>query len=190
MNFLVKNFLRGLVITVPIGVTAYFIYWAFTTVDRLLQIPLPAEVPGLGFLITVALIILIGFLGSNIFGRKFFEFTERVIVRFPIVKIVYAAMKDLTEAFVGERKRFNRPVVVTLPFEGNVKLFGFVTAETLPGVASEGKVLVYFPQSYNIAGNLLLLPSEWVEALDIDSSQLMTFIMSGGVSGSGLLAKK
>jgi Uncharacterized conserved protein len=190
MNFLVKNFLRGLVITVPIGVTAYFIYWSFTTIDRFLQLPLPLSVPGLGFLLTIVLIILIGFLGSNFIGRKIFSWTERILVRAPIVKIVYFAMKDLTEAFVGERKRFNRPVVVTLPFEGQVKLFGFVTADVLPGVPSEGKLLVFFPQSYNIAGNLLLLPAAWVEPLAVDSSQLMTFIMSGGVSGSGLEPKK
>ena len=107
MNFIVKNFLRGLVITVPIAVTIYVIYKTFTTVDRLLGF----AIPGVGFVITLAFLILVGVLASSIFFRWFFSLTETIFTRAPIVKIVYTSIRDLVEAFVGDKKRFNHPVL-------------------------------------------------------------------------------
>jgi uncharacterized membrane protein len=176
MNFIIKNLLRGLVITVPIAVTVFVIYRTFTVVDRLLGF----AIPGVGFVITLAFLILVGVLASSIFFRWFFSLTETIFSRAPIVKIVYSSIKDLVEAFVGDKKRFNRPVLVRFA-EGPMGL-GFVTRESLPELGLEGHVGVYFPLSYSLSGYFLVLPAERVEALSVESSQFMAFIMSGGVA--------
>ncbi|HVT43897.1 MAG TPA: DUF502 domain-containing protein [Thermoanaerobaculia bacterium] len=179
MNFLVRNFLRGLAITVPIVVTVYVFYQAFTWIDQIIALP----APGLGFALTVAAVIAIGILASNFLVRSLLEVMERVFTRAPFIRIVYTAIKDLTDAFVGDRRKFNRPVLVRIPPSGEIKVLGFITRESIGLAGLDGHVVVYLPQSYNIAGNLLLLPAENVEPIAVDSSQLMTFIVSGGVSG-------
>src|SRR5712692_3225429 len=145
MNWLIKNFLRGLVIVVPIALTIYILYQAFLWVDRLLAL----QTPGAGFAITIAAIIAIGWLGSNFVGRKLLELTETVFTRAPLVRLIYASLKDLLETFVGDKKRFDQPVAVTL-VEG-VRTLGFVTQEDLGFLSLEGSVAVYLPFSYSMA---------------------------------------
>jgi uncharacterized membrane protein len=179
MNFLIKNFLRGLAIVVPAAVTIWVLYVTFVWIDRLLRL----RWPGVGFLITVAAIIVIGFLASNIVTRKAFQLLERLFIRAPLVKILYSSMKDLVEAFVGDRKKFNKPVVVRLNSADEVHAVGFITREDLNALALEGHVAVYFPQSYNFAGQLVMVPARNVRPLELDSSKAMAFVVSGGVSG-------
>src|SRR5262245_56589372 len=125
MNWLIKHFLRGLVIVVPIALTVYILYVAFIWVDRL--VPLP--ITGSGFGILIVAIIAVGWLGSNIVGRKFVQLTELVFTRAPLVRLIYAALKDLLEAFVGDRKRFDQPVAVRL--SDGVRTLGFITQDDL-----------------------------------------------------------
>ncbi|HSN69216.1 MAG TPA: DUF502 domain-containing protein [Thermoanaerobaculia bacterium] len=179
MNFLVKNFLRGLAIVVPISATVWLIWATVVTIDRWLGIPWP----GAGIAVTLALILLVGVLAGNVIGRTFFQWTELIFVRAPLVKIIYMAIKDLVEAFVGDRRKFNRPVVVDLTELGQVKALGFITRDSLEFLPDSDLVAVYFPQSYNIAGNLLLVPRSRVHASDADSAQVMAVIVSGGISG-------
>ena len=110
MNWLIKNFLRGLVIVVPIALTAYLAYQAFVRLDQLLKV----DTPGLGLAILVVAIIGIGVLAGNFVGRRFFSLTETLFTKAPIVRIVYAAIKDLLEAFVGNKRRFDRPVTISV----------------------------------------------------------------------------
>src|SRR5947208_2824631 len=176
MNWLIKHFLRGLVIVVPIAVTVYILYVAFVWVDRLL----PLKVPGAGFGILIVGIVAVGWLGSNFVGRKFVELTEVLFTRAPLVRLIYASLKDLLEAFVGDRKRFNQPVAVRLS-EG-VRTLGFVTQEDLGFLALEGNVAVYLPFAYSMAGSLVIVPSSSVERLAADSASVMALVVSGGVS--------
>jgi len=179
MNFLIRYFLRGLVIVIPIVATAYILYAAFAGIDRLLGL----KIPGLGFLITVVFVVLVGFLGSNIVIRKILQLTERIFARAPFVRILYSSIKDLIEAFVGDRKRFNTPVLVSLDDSGDVAAAGFITREDLHSFGLTDHVAVYFPQSYNFAGNLVFVARRKVRPLQIESSQALAFIVSGGVSG-------
>lgn len=176
MNWLIKNFLRGLVIVVPIAVTVYLLYVAFTWVDRLIPLPFP----GAGVGILLAGIILIGWLGSNFVGRWFVQLTESLFTRAPLVRLIYASIKDLLEAFVGDRKRFDQPVAVKLA-EG-VRTLGFVTQEDLGFLALEGNVAVYLPFAYSMAGSLVIVPAASVERLQADSAAVMAMVVSGGVS--------
>lgn len=174
---LARNFLKGCLVLVPSAVTLYVIYFIFTTVDGLVAVP----IPGLGFLFTVTLITAVGYLASNVVGRQLFDAVERQLARVPLVNLVYTSLKDLVEAFVGEKKRFDRPVMVSVGLGEGAKLLGFITADALEALGLDDHVAVYFPQAYNFAGNLVLFPRDKVTPLEVDRSQFMAFIVSGGV---------
>jgi uncharacterized membrane protein len=176
MNWIVKNFLRGLIIVVPFALTVYLIYIAFVRIDRLLNLP----IRGVGFAVTIILIVLIGALASNFFVRKFLELTEAVFTRAPLVRLIYASIRDLLEAFVGDQKRFNQPVAVSL-IDG-VRAIGFMTQEDLGFLSMPGQVAVYLPFSYSMAGTLVIVPSTRVDRLAVDSASVMALVVSGGVS--------
>ena len=178
MNWLLKNFLRGLIIVVPIAVTLYILYESFIRLDRLLALP----TPGLGLLILLGATVLIGALASNFIGRNLLRLTEGVFTRAPIVRIIYAAIKDLLEAFVGDKKRFDKPVAVSLTAAADLRALGFVTQEDLAYLSLPGDVAVYLPFSYSIAGTLVIVPRSRVQRLDADSASIMALIVSGGVS--------
>jgi uncharacterized membrane protein len=176
MNWLIKNFLRGLVIVVPIALTLYLLYEVFVRIDRLLNL----RMPGVGFAITIAGIIVIGALASNFFVRKFLRLTEAVFTRAPLVRLIYASIKDLLEAFVGDKKRFDQPVAVTIT--DGVRTLGFVTQDDLGFLSMPGQIAVYLPFSYSMAGTLVIVARERVERLAIDSASIMALVVSGGVS--------
>jgi len=176
MNWLIKNFLRGLIIVVPIAVTVYLLYELFIRIDSLLSL----RIPGVGFAVTIALLVLIGALASNFFVRKFLELTELLFTRAPLVRLIYASIKDLLEAFVGDQKRFNRPVAVSL--SDGLRTLGFMTQEDLAFLGMPGEVAVYLPFSYSMAGMLVIVPSARVERLAMDSPSVMALVVSGGVS--------
>ncbi|HKR66185.1 MAG TPA: DUF502 domain-containing protein [Thermoanaerobaculia bacterium] len=176
MNWLIKNFLRGLVIVVPIAVTVYLLVQTFVWLDQLLKLP----TPGLGIAILLGAIIVIGALAGNFVGRRLFALTEKLFTKAPIVRIVYAAIKDLLEAFVGNKRRFDRPVTVQV--SDSVRLFGFITQDDLGTLARSGDVAVYIPFSYTWDGCLLVVARERVEPLEADSAKIMALVVSGGVS--------
>ena len=176
MNWLIKNFLRGLVIVVPIALTVYLVYQSFRRLDELLRV----ETPGVGLAILIAAIIAIGALAGNFVGRRFFALTEKLFTKAPIVRIVYAAIKDLLEAFVGNKRRFDRPV--TIRVSDGVKTFGFITRDDLASLGMPGDVAVYVPFSYTWDGCLLVVARERVSALEVDSASVMALVVSGGVS--------
>src|SRR5579859_6014488 len=99
MNWIAKNFLRGLVVVVPIALTIYLIYEAFVRIDRLLDL----KTPGLGFAATIVGVIAIGALASNFVGREVVRLTETLFTRMPLVRLIYSSIRDLLEAFVGDQ---------------------------------------------------------------------------------------
>ena len=182
MRMIVKYFLRGLLICVPILVTVFILLWAFTGLDKVFRDLLRIPFPGLGILATISAIFLIGLLASNFIGRKLFRIVENIFTKLPLVKLLYGSIKDIVEAFAGEEKKFDKPVIASLG-TGGAKVMGFVTSQTMENVGLTDYVAVYLPQSYNFAGNVLLFKKDSIQPLDIDSSQAMSFIVSGGVSG-------
>jgi uncharacterized membrane protein len=178
---LIRYFLHGCLVTAPLGLTVYIVWMVFGAIDSLL----PFKVPGVGFVATIALITLVGVLSSNVVGKSLIDITEGLLQRLPLVKLVYTSIKDLVSAFVGDKKRFDVPVAVT-PFPGvDAKVLGFVTREGLARLGLPDHIAVYLPQSYNFAGSLMLFPRDRVDVLDLPASEVMTFIVSGGVSGFG-----
>jgi len=182
MKKIVRYFLKGLLVFVPITVTIFVIVWAFTGLDKVFRGLLRISIPGLGILVTISVIFLIGFLASNFVGRKLFGIVEKVFTKVPLVKLLYGSIKDIVEAFAGEEKKFDKPVIASLG-AGGAKVMGFVTSQSLENLGLNDYVAVYLPQSYNFAGNVLLFKKHSVQSLDIDSAKAMSFIVSGGVSG-------
>jgi uncharacterized membrane protein len=178
MRRLLNYFLRGLVLITPIAVTAYVCVSLFRFIDGWLDI----GVPGAGFAITIALITIVGALASSFVTRGALALFERLLEKLPFVRLLYGSTKDLLNAFVGERRRFDRPVLVRLQAESQARAFGFMTQASLEALGLGGQVAVYLPQSYNVAGQLWVVPADAVMPLDADSSEVMAFIVSGGVT--------
>jgi len=182
MKKVVEYFIKGMVIFVPMALTVFLLIWAFSSLDAGFRTLFRIEIPGVGLLLTVTLIVVIGFIASNFLGRKLFALIEKVFTGLPLIKLLYSAVKDMIEAFAGEKKSFDKPVIATIAPGGAAKVVGFVTQESLENLGLSDHVAVYVPQSYNFAGNVMLFPKESVKPLSIESSQAMAFIVSGGVS--------
>lgn len=182
MNWLTKYFLRGLLVFVPVALTIFAFVWVFKKLDSVLGHFLGTSIPGIGIVVTIILIFIAGFAASSLLGKKLFALIEKLFTKAPLVKIVYSSVKDLVGAFAGDKKKFDKPVVVEL-VPGGVKALGFVTRESLEFLGLPGHTAVYLPQSYNFAGEVLIFPSAQVKPIKIDSSEAMLFIVSGGVSG-------
>jgi uncharacterized membrane protein len=179
MRRLLNYFLRGLVLVAPIGITLYVCWVVFVRIDGWLGLP----IPGLGFVVTIAVITVVGFLGSNLITRGMLAIVDQTVGRLPFVRLLYTSTKDLLNAFVGEKRRFDKPVLVRISKESDARMVGFVTQESLDRLGLAGYSSVYFPQSYNFAGNLVVFPSSHLEPLDAASADVMAFIVSGGVTG-------
>jgi uncharacterized membrane protein len=175
---LLNYFFRGLVILAPAVVTVYVFWLIFSTVDRWMGL----RYPGLGIAVTVALITLFGFLTSSVLARWVGSIVDHAFKRLPLVRLVYTSTRDLLDAFVGTKRRFDRPVVVTTSADGVEKAFGFVTTEAMSRFGLEDHVTVYLPFSYTFTGVIRIYPARNVKPLATDSAELMAFVVSGGVT--------
>jgi uncharacterized membrane protein len=183
MKKLLNYFIKGLLIFAPTALTVFVVVWTFTSLDKIFGTLLKIKTPGLGLLSTLALIVATGYLASNFLGKKLFGLVEKVFTHVPLVKLLYSAVKDMIEAFAGEKKTFDKPVVASLSPNSSAKALGFITRDSLANLGLEDYVAVYMPQSYNFAGNVLLFPKDAVKPLKMESSEAMAFIVSGGLSG-------
>jgi len=178
MKRISQYFLQGLLFLVPLVVTISVIYWVFVKIDGVLNLP----VPGLGFIVTIVFVTLVGFGASNFLTRNIVHFVDKIFARLPLVKMIYTAIKDLVNAFVGDKKSFNRPVQVVIDRESNLRVIGFATRDSLDSIGIKDSVAVYLPQSYNFAGNLIIVDREQIIPLSADPGEIMKLIVSGGVS--------
>lgn len=176
---LARHFFSGMLFIVPLLATGYFVFWAFAQLDGLLNLPYP----GLGFLIIFAVITLFGYLTSNFALRAVTDGFDHLINRIPFIKLIYSSLKDLISAFVGDKRKFNRPVLVTINKENTLHQIGFVTQDDLTDLGLKDMVAVYFPHSYAFSGNHFLVPKDSVKPLNISGPAAMKFIVSGGISG-------
>jgi uncharacterized membrane protein len=177
MRTLTRSFAQGLLVLAPVAITIWVVWFTVTTLDRWLG----TEVPGLGIIIAAAGITLIGYLTGNVVGDRLVSWLESGMQRVPLIRILYNSLKDLFGAFVGTKRKFDKPVAVEINRHG-LKVLGFLTSERFEDPQLAGHVSVYLPESYNFAGNLIVIPKERVHPLDADGAEFMAFIMSGGVT--------
>ncbi len=178
MRRLAGYFLRGLVITAPLALTVYVCFSFVTAIDKWI----PVNIPGVGFAITIGLITLVGALGSNVLADSLVGLVDRLLEKLPFVRLLYGTAKDFFEAFVGEKKRFDTAVLVTLYPASEAKALGFMTRKDVDMFGLANHVAVYLPHSYAFSGQLVLVPAEHVTLIPASSAELMTFIVSGGVT--------
>lgn len=179
MGRLLGYFARGLVLVAPLVVTFWVCWLLFTNIDGWLGLP----IPGAGFVATIVLITTVGLIGSSLLSRSAVGLFEGLLSRLPFVRLLYSSTKELLNAFVGEKRRFDKPVLVAMDAAGAIRLVGFVTQNSLDHLGLPGDVAVYSPHSYAWAGQLLIVPASRVSPLDAASADTMAFIVSGGVSG-------
>src|SRR5262245_42285901 len=176
-------FLQGLIFLVPIVITLWAVGSAFLAIDRWIGRLIGAPIFGLGFAVMLVGVTVLGFLASNFLTRRLLQIFERLLDRLPLLKLLHTSIKDLMSAFVGEKRKFNRPVLVDLAGDGRLKAVGFVTRDSMERFGRPDDVAVYFPQSYNFAGQVVIAPRAAVTAVAGDPSEAMAFIVSGGVAG-------
>jgi uncharacterized membrane protein len=195
MNRIGRAFLRylikGLLIVLPIALSIFIVVGAVTTVDSWLNINnilgvdpntgASRNIPGLGLVLVISLILVAGIFVTNFVTEPMYNWFQRVLDRLPILKFIYSSIKDLTEAFVGDEKKFNHPVLVEV--EGGLKKIGFLTQNDLKKINLPDEVAVYFPLSYSFAGQLCIVNREKVTDLKMSAADAMKLVVSGGVSG-------
>jgi uncharacterized membrane protein len=188
---LLNYFFKGLIVVVPIGAAAFLIYWAVTTVDTALNLSdiiwkdsqgRPMHIPGLGILNVVVIIMIAGILVTNVVTDPIKRWFKRWINRLPFFNFLYSSIKDLTEAFVGDEKKFSEAVIVEVN-EFGLKKIGFLVQKDLAKLGLPGEVAVYFPMSYSFAGQVVIIPADKIKPIDRNAADMMKFVISGGVSG-------
>ena len=183
MKQLIKYFLQGLLYITPIGVTVYVLYFILIKLNNFSEQLFSLFIPGLGLVILLTLIILIGYLGTKLISQPITNWFNRQMNKAPLIKIIYFSVKDLLSAFVGKEKKFKNPVLVRVNKSSNLEKIGFITQTDLSNIGiSEKKVTVYFPHSYAFSGELFVVPIEDITPLDVNSSEIIKFIISGGIS--------
>ena len=189
---LLNYFIKGLLIVVPLGAAFFLIFWAVSTIDNALNISdffwadsktgKPLHIPGLGIVNVVIIIFIAGILVTNVITDPIKGWFNRWLNRLPLFKFLYSSIKDLTEAFVGEEKKFNEPVLVEVN-EFGLKKIGFMVQKDMASIGLPGEVAVYFPYSYSFAGQVVIIAADKVKPIDKSAAEIMKFVISGGVSG-------
>ena len=187
MRKILNFFLQGLLYTIPIVVTVFVLYQLFVWVDapinNLFQKTLKLDIPGLGVITTLTLITFFGFIGSYVVATPIWNFIERGIQRTPLVKLIYTGVKDMIAAFLGDKKRFQKPVLVLINKEPSIQRIGFITQTDLADLGvGKDKVAVYLPFSYSFSGEVVIIPVENITPIDASGAEMMKFVVSGGVT--------
>jgi uncharacterized membrane protein len=175
---LLQYFFNGLLLVLPLSLTAYLIVEGLGAIDRLV----PVDIPGLGLLIILGGITFLGFLARSLIVGPLLKELERILTKAPLIKILYTSIRDLLEAFVGDKRKFNQPVIFKTGDAGIYRP-GFVTREDLSVLGEPGLCAVYVPQSYAFAGHVFLIERELLKPLDLPAAEAMKFMVSGGVTG-------
>jgi uncharacterized membrane protein len=183
--------LKGLVTILPIGLTVYFVYWLGVTTEALLSKPIKWVVddanywPGMGLVTGFLLLFLIGLAVNAFLVRRLLGLGEELLLRVPVVKTVYSAIRDMTRLVNTDKKKGDLDRVVTVETQLG-KLIGFVTQEhanTLGIGGGEDLVAVYLPMSYQIGGYTVYLPRSKLGETDLTVEQAMRIVLTGGVRG-------
>ena len=189
-NKLFHYFLQGLLVIAPVAITAYAIYWIVSSVDSLIPLftykdeqgHIRVQNYGLGFLLVIGFICLIGYLSSFFIKLRLFSLFDTMLEKTPGIRFIYSTVKDFFEAFAGEKKKFNKPVLANID-DNDVWRVGFITQNELKDFGFSDYVAVYIPASYSISGNVYLLPRVRVKPItNINATDAMKFAISGGVT--------
>ena len=197
LSALAQLFFQGVVLLAPIGVTVWVIVSLFSWVDNflpnLLNFLFPVKfamvdgkipkVTGLGFVVAIGLVLLVGWLSSLFFVERLVSVFDKVLEKTPGIKIIYSSVKDFLEAFAGNKKKFDQPVLVNVD-GADVWRVGFITQESTDHFGLAEHVTVYVPHSYAISGITYMVPVSKIKKLPkgVSAGEAMKYVVSGGVT--------
>ncbi len=194
---LLRLFLQGVIILAPISLTIWTVVAVFNWIDDILpntlhnlfpglvhidRFGLPQRIPGIGFVVFIGIALFVGYISSSFLVGRLVEIADNMLERIPGIKLIYSTVKDFVEAFAGNKRKFNKAVLVNVMAD-DVWQVGFITQEELHEFHLQEYVAVYVPQSYAFAGHLYFVRRDRVKVLtDISSTDAMKFAISGGVT--------
>ena len=186
MKRIISYFLQGLLYIGPIAVTIYIIIQIFDFIDGLLrdyiELVFGITIPGLGLALILLFLTVLGYFGQTILASPFKLLFKRFILKIPPVNLIYSSLNDFFMAIVGKERKFTRPVLVKILDNSDLSRIGFITEDDLEQYGMGDMVAVYFPFSYAITGELLIVPRRNITRLNIPASAALKFIVSGGVT--------
>lgn len=193
---LLQYFLQGLIILAPIAITFYAVSALFSFIDNILPEAFgkifphwgvdehgnSIKIPGIGFAVLLLTVVFVGYISSSFVVGKLVDLFDTILERTPGIKIIYTTVKDFFEAFAGNKRKFDKAVLVSIQ-DKDVWQIGFITQEEVMQFGLADHVAVYVPKAYAFTGELFFLRRERVKLLtDISSSEAMKFAISGGVT--------
>lgn len=197
---LVYYIFQGMVILAPIVITVWAVVSLFNLIDGILPNVLqvlnpawvkldaqgiPEKIPGLGFLVMLVILLLVGYISSSFVVSKLVELFDNVLERTPGIKIIYTTVKDFFEAFAGNKRKFNQPVLVSIE-SPDIWRIGFITQTDVSEFGLVDYVSVYIPHSYAFSGITYLVKRDRIKLVDdVSSADAMKFVLSGGVTDVG-----
>ena len=185
INTFVKSFFQGLLIIGPFALTIWIIWYIVSSIDNIIPSLSEQFYPGITFLIVIGSTTLIGFLGSKfIIGRVVVDSFDYLLEHTPGIKFIYSSLKDVMTSFVGDKKKFNQPVLIKTAENPPLWRIGFLTQSDLSSVGFPEHVSVYLPHSYAVSGWVVFVLATNITILDnVTAAQAMKFAVSGGVAG-------
>jgi len=186
MKKLIRYFIQGLIVFTPAGITIglfiYVLHEIDSKVNALVEQVFNRSIPGLGILLLLSFITILGALSSTVIFGGLFKWIESLILKNSLLRMVYSSVKDLFDAFVGDKKKFNKPVLVAMERSGGIYRMGFITQEDLELLGHKQLIAVYLPHAYAFSGNLFMVEKELIQAVNISAAEAMKFIISGGIT--------
>lgn len=196
MRQIFKYFLTGIASLTPVLLTITIVSWLFRVGDNLLgnyyRSLLGIDIPGLGLLTIVIVVVLVGYFTTWYVGKAFWNTVDQLFNRLPLIKSIYNILKETVGTIFGERKSFGQPVAIRVP-GSNLRVMGFITNPDLTALGFPNHVAVYVPQSLQWAGITFIIPKNDLELgesgpesepvqLDLPTEEAMKFILSAGVA--------
>lgn len=198
-------FITGLLVTLPISITVYIIWFLIKLMDSIIEF-IPAKylpeayiditIPGMGLVSIIILVLIVGLITRNFIGRKIFGYWENAVERIPLVRIIYIGVKQLLEAlFSSNNESFKKAALVEYPRRG-IYVIGFITGESKGEVqdkTSDNMINVFIPTTPNpTSGFYILVPENDLTILDMSVEDAFKLVISGGIispnSSKGLIA--
>jgi uncharacterized membrane protein len=197
LRVLLQYFLQGLLVIAPLGITLWVVISLFSFVDSILPniiyylfpdlIPRNTDgtlhrFPGLGFVVVILFVLSVGWLSSLFVFNRLLGVFDRLLEKTPGIKFIYSSVKDFLQAFAGNKKKFNKPVLVCVD-DTDVWRIGFITQQDMNEFDMPGHVAVYVPLAYAVTGATYIAPKNRIKSLShISASDAMKFAVTGGVT--------
>jgi uncharacterized membrane protein len=187
MSWLRRSFITGFFVTVPLIISVAALVWIFQVVDGVTEPVsvrvLGRQVPGLGVLITAAMILIAGAVANNVFGKRVLQRAEYYLLHVPVFKTIYAPVRQLVAAFSPDNEAgFKKMVIVEDPRRG--MLLGFLTREFMldRGHGAEAMVAVYVPTNHLYLGDLIVFPRDRIAFPDLSVEEGIRIFLTGGMA--------